>query len=204
MEKFIDREQEMETLQNEYERKGSTLVILYGRRRAGKTTLISKFIKDKNALFFLASEESETQNRSAFKEKAADFIGSSLLHEANVSTWDAIFKAIMEHSFDSKPIIVIDEFQYIGKSNPAFPSVFQRIWEEQLKNRPVMVILCGSLISMMESQTLAYSRPLYGRRTAQIRLGQITFRCYGEFFPDRSRKELIEMYAITGGVPKYV
>ena len=204
MERFIDREQEMETLQSEYERKGSSLVILYGRRRAGKTTLISEFIKDKNALFFLASEESEPQNRNAFKEKAADFIGSSLLHEVNVSTWDSIFKAIMEHSFDSKPIIVIDEFQYIGKSNPSFPSVFQRIWEEQLKSRSVMVILCGSLISMMESQTLAYNSPLYGRRTAQIRLGQIPFRCYGEFFPDRSRKELIEMYAITGGVPKYV
>ncbi len=204
LERFIDREQEMETLQSEYERKGSSLVILYGRRRAGKTTLISEFIKDKNALFFLASEESESQNRNAFKEKAADFIGSSLLHEASVSTWDAIFKAIMEHSFETKPIIVIDEFQYIGKSNPAFPSVFQRIWEEQLRNRAVMVILCGSLVSMMESQTLAYNSPLYGRRTAQIRLGQIPFRYYGKFFPDRSRKELIEMYAITGGVPKYV
>ena len=66
-----------------------------------------------------------------------------------------------------------------------------------------MVILCGSLISMMESQTLAYHSPLYGRRTAQIRLGQIPFRYYKEFFPDRTRKELIEMYAITGGVPKY-
>ncbi len=204
MERFIDREQELETLQNEYERQGSSLVILYGRRRAGKTTLISEFIKDKNALFFLASEESETQNRNAFKDKAADFIGSALLREAGVSSWDAIFAAIMERSFESKPIIVIDEFQYIGKSNPAFPSVFQRIWEEQLKNKSVMVILCGSLVSMMESQTLAYDSPLYGRRTAQIRLGQIPFRCYGEFFPGRSRKELIEMYAITGGVPKYV
>jgi len=204
MERFIDREQEMETLQSEYERKGSSLVILYGRRRAGKTTLISEFIRDKKALFFLASEESEAQNRNAFKEKAADFIGSSLLREANVSTWDAIFRAIMEHSFDSKPIVVIDEFQYIGKSNPAFPSVFQRIWEEQLKDRSVMVILCGSLISMMESQTLAYNSPLYGRRTAQIRLGQIPFRHYGEFFPGRRRKELIEMYAVTGGVPKYI
>ena len=204
MEKFIDREQEMETLQSEYERRGSSLVVLYGRRRAGKTTLISEFIRDKNALFFLASEESETQNRNAFREKAADFIDSTLLHEASVSSWDAIFKAIMEHSFDRKPVIVIDEFQYIGKSNPAFPSVFQRIWEEQLKNRPVMVILCGSLISMMESQTLAYNSPLYGRRTAQIRLGQIPFRYYGEFFPNRSRKELIEMYAVTGGVPKYI
>ncbi len=203
MERFIDREQEMETLQSEYERKGSSLVILYGRRRTGKTTLISEFIKDKNALFFLASEESEAQNRNAFKEKAADFIGSSLLHEASISTWDAIFTAIMDHPFESKPIIVIDEFQYIGKSNPAFPSVFQRIWEEQLKNQSVMVILCGSLISMMESQTLAYHSPLYGRRTAQIRLGQIPFRYYGEFFPCRTRKELIEMYAITGGVPKY-
>ena len=204
LEKFIDREQELDTLQDEYERRGSSLVILYGRRRAGKTTLITEFIRDKNALFFLASEESEAQNRSAFKEKAADFIDSALLREAGVSNWDTIFAAIMEHSFDSKPVIVIDEFQYIGKSNPAFPSVFQRIWEEQLKNKSVMVILCGSLISMMESQTLSYNSPLYGRRTAQIRLGQIPFRYYGEFFPGRSRKELIEMYAITGGVPKYI
>ena len=204
MERFIDREQEMDTLQSEYERKGSSLVILYGRRRAGKTTLISEFIKDKSALFFLASEESEAQNRNAFKEKAADFIDSALLHEASVATWDAIFAAIMERSFESKPVIVIDEFQYIGKSNLAFPSVFQRIWEEQLKDRSVMVILCGSLISMMESQTLAYNSPLYGRRTAQIRLGQIPFRYYGEVFPGRSRKELIEMYAVTGGVPKYI
>lgn len=204
MEKFIDREQELDTLQSEYERRGSSLVILYGRRRAGKTTLITEFIRDKNALFFLASEESEVQNRNAFKEKAAEFINSDLLREASVSSWDAIFKTILERSFESKPIIVIDEFQYIGKSNPAFPSVFQRIWEEQLKNKSVMVILCGSLISMMESQTLSYDSPLYGRRTAQIRLGQIPFRCYGEFFPGKSRRELIEMYAITGGVPKYI
>ena len=101
-------------------------------------------------------------------------------------------------------MIVIDEFQYIGKANPAFPSVFQRIWEEYLKNRQIMVILCGSLISMMESQTLDYSSPLYGRRTAQIRLKQIPFRYYREFFPGKTRRELIEMYAVTGGVPKYM
>lgn len=98
----------------------------------------------------------------------------------------------------------MDEFQYIGKANPAFPSIFQRIWEEILKNKPVMVILCGSLISMMESQTLAYGSPLYGRRTAQIRLKQIPFTCYHEFFPGKNRRELIEMYSVTGGVPKYI
>ena len=204
MSKFIDREAEMKTLEQEYKREGSSLVILYGRRRVGKTTLISEFIKNKNAMFFLASEESEVQNRNAFKEKAAAFIKSDLLMDASVSSWDTIFKAIMDTSFDTKPVIVIDEFRYIGKSNPAFPSVFQRIWEEILKNKSVMVILCGSLISMMESQTLNYDSPLYGRRTAQIKLKQIPFRYYKQFFPKKDENALIEMYSVTGGVPKYI
>lgn len=204
MNHFVDREEELETLQNEYRRGGSALVILYGRRRVGKTTLISEFIKDKKALFFLASEESETQNRNAFREKAAEFLDSDLLRSADIKNWDALFKAIVDADFEQKPVIVLDEFQYLGKANPAFPSVFQRIWEEVLKERSVMLILCGSLISMMESQTLAYGSPLYGRRTAQIRLKQIPFAYYHEFFPGKSRKELIEMYAVTGGVPKYI
>ena len=91
MKQFVDRELEMETLQNEYERDGSALVVLYGRRRVGKTTLISEFIKDKKALFFLASEESEAQNRNAFKEKVADFIDSDLLRSAEIKSWDVLF-----------------------------------------------------------------------------------------------------------------
>lgn len=204
MRRFVDREQEMATLQSEYDRDGSALVVLYGRRRVGKTTLISEFVKNKKALFFLASEESESQNRLAFQEKAADFLNSDLLKNVEVKSWDVLFRAIIDTHFDSKPVIVLDEFQYLGKSNPAFPSVFQRIWEEILKDRQVMVILCGSLISMMQSQTLAYDSPLYGRRTAQIRLMQIPFAYYHQFFPDKSRKDLIEMYAVTGGVPKYI
>lgn len=135
---FVDRQQEMETLQSEYERNGSALVVLYGRRRVGKTTLISEFIRDKNALFFLASEESEAQNRAAFKEKAAEFIDSDLLRNADVKSWDVIFKAIVDAKYDSKPVIVLDEFQYLGKAEPAFPSIFQRIWEEILKKQSVM------------------------------------------------------------------
>lgn len=204
MKHFVDREQEMNTLKREYERDGSSLVVLYGRRRVGKTTLISEFIKDKKALFFLASEESESQNRLAFQVKCAEFLNSDLLQNVEVKNWDVLFKAIMDTPFDTKPVIVLDEFQYLGKANPAFPSIFQRIWEEILKDRSVMVILCGSLISMMQSQTLAYGSPLYGRRTAQIRLKQIPFGYYHEFFPDKGRKELIEMYAVTGGVPKYI
>ena len=204
MKRFIDRIEEMETLEQEYAKEGSSLVIVYGRRRVGKTTLISEFIKDKNTLFFLASEESEVQNRNAFKEKVADFTDNTLLKDVQVSNWDMLFKVLVDTKYDSKPIIVIDEFQYIGKTNPAFPSVFQRIWEELLKNQSIMVILCGSLISMMVSQTLAYNSPLYGRRTAQICLKQIPFKYYREFFPNKTEQECIEMYSVTGGVPKYI
>lgn len=205
MKKFIDRQDEIDFLEKEYKRDGSALVILYGRRRVGKTALTNKFIEDKQAVYFLATEENETQNRVAFKNIVAEQTGNELLMNANVDSWDMIFKVWMDTAVSGeKKLMIIDEFQYLGKANHAFPSVFQKIWDTILKDRNVMVVLCGSLISMMESQTLAYSSPLYGRRTGQIKLKQIPFRHYQEFFPDKSEKELIEYYAITGGVPKYI
>ncbi|MDE7132159.1 MAG: ATP-binding protein [Lachnospiraceae bacterium] len=205
MKKFIDRYDEIDFLEKEYKRDGSALVILYGRRRVGKTALTNKFIEDKQAVYFLATEENETQNRAAFKTIVAEQTGNELLMSANVDSWDMIFKVWMDTAVSGeKKLMIIDEFQYLGKTNHAFPSVFQKIWDTILKDRNVMVVLCGSLISMMESQTLAYSSPLYGRRTGQIKLKQIPFRHYQEFFPDKSGKELIEYYAITGGVPKYI
>ncbi len=204
MKNFIDREQEMQFLNDEYNRKGSSLVILYGRRRVGKTELSSAFMKDKNALYFLVTEESELQNRNAFKDVAANFCDNDLLKNAKVDNWEILFKTLLEKAQNEKLLLIIDEFQYLGKSNPAFPSIFQKIWDTILKDDNIMVILCGSLISMMESQTLNYTSPLYGRRTGQIKLKQIPFLYYQEFFPNKSHKELIEYYSVTGGVPKYI
>lgn len=204
MEQFIDRISEMSILKKEYEKKGSSLVVVYGRRRVGKTTLLTEFLKGKLALYFLATQESEALNRKALQEKVADFTGNDLLREVNVDKWDTLFKTIVTTKFDEKPILVIDEFQYLGKTNTAFPSVFQRIWDEILKDSKIMVILCGSLISMMVSQTLSYDSPLYGRRTAQIRLKQIPFEYYKDFYKEQSFSEVLEKYAVTGGVPKYI
>ena len=204
MKKFINRYEELSFLEKEYNREGSSLVVLYGRRRVGKTALTAEFIKAKDAIYFLATEENETQNRNAFKNIVAEQTGNELLMSANVDKWDMIFRVWLDTASDEKKLMVIDEFQYLGKANDAFPSIFQRIWDTILNDKNVMVILCGSHISMMESQTLMYSSPLYGRRTGQIRLKQIPFRHYNEFLPDKSEKELIEYYAITGGVPKYI
>jgi len=204
MKTFINREKELNFLEKEYNREGASLIVLYGRRRVGKTELTTEFMKNKASVYFLASEENETQNRIAFKNIVAEYTSNELLMNANVDNWDLIFKVWLDVAYDGKKLMVIDEFQYLGKANNAFPSIFQRIWDTMLKDRNVMVILCGSHISMMESQTLNYSSPLYGRRTGQIKLKQIPFQYYHEFFPDKTEKELIEYYAVTGGVPKYI
>ncbi len=204
MKQFVDRELEMRTLEREYAKKEASLVIVYGRRRVGKTTLLNEFAKDKKTIYFLATQESESINRDLFREKAAEFTQNEVLMNAVVDRWDTIFKAIVSAGGQDRIVVVLDEFQYLGRTNPAFPSIFQRVWDEVLKESNIMVILCGSLISMMVSQTLSYQSPLYGRRTAQIRLKQIPFRYYHVFFDGLSFQEQVERYAVTGGVPKYI
>ncbi|MDR1933212.1 MAG: ATP-binding protein [Spirochaetales bacterium] len=204
MPEFIDREEEIAALETEYARSGSSLVVIYGRRRIGKTSLIQHFLKEKPAVYFLATEENEDQNRSAFRLMIAAFTNNELLGSSAVEEWRLIFEALCAFPTKKKKVLVIDEFQYLGKANPAFPSVLQKIWDTALKDQGLMLILCGSLISMMVSQTLAYESPLYGRRTAQIRLKQISFRYYSKFFTGAQKETLIPFYAVTGGVPKYI
>ena len=205
MEKFVDRKNEIDFLNQEYAKKESSLIILYGRRRIGKTSLIKEFGKNKNMIYFLATEESEAQNREILKNIVASNLKNDLLNSMKVDNWEILFKTIISDKSEDKKIIVLDEFQYLGKANPSFPSIFQKIWDQILKDENVMVILCGSLINMMESQTLNYTSPLYGRRTGQIKLKQIPFENYSEFFKKKMKeKELIEKYAVTGGIPKYI
>ena len=204
MQEFINRTKELESLEKQYNSNQSSLVVVYGRRRVGKTALITKFLENhKNSLYFLATEESETQNLNYFKIQVAEFTGNELLKSAAVD-WYTVFKTLVEYKTETKKIIVLDEFQYIGKSNAAFPSIMQKVWDTLLKNANIMLILCGSLVSLMKSQTLDYSSPLYGRRTGQIKLKQIPFCYYHDFFKGRSNNDLLPFYAVTGGIPKYI
>lgn len=203
---FVDREAELQALEREYAREGSSFVVVYGRRRVGKTELISRFIRNRRSLYYLATEEPELQNLESFQSVAADFLQSDLLRAARLSRWEDVFREIARACgpTDERAVIVIDEFQYLGRANPAYPSIFQRIWDTMLKDANVMLVLCGSLISLMRDQVLSEESPLYGRRTAQIRMRQIPFSHYQEFLPGRSTRELVERYAVTGGVPKYI
>ncbi|HBL40915.1 MAG TPA: ATPase [Ruminococcaceae bacterium] len=202
---FVDRIEELKTLEQEYTRKAAAFVIIYGRRRVGKTALINEFLSRHSGcnVYFLATQESEEQNRRAFRNQVAELIGNELLKSADAD-WLTVFKLLTGYRTEERKIIVLDEFQYIGHSAPAFPSVMQKVWDTVLKDANIMLILCGSLVTLMQQQTLDYSSPLYGRRTAQIKLKQIRYPYYKDFFYGKSEKDLIPFYAVTGGVPKYI
>lgn len=202
MNEFIDRKEELKTLNDEYKRNDSSFVVVYGRRRVGKTRLITHFIKDKPSLYFLATEESDVENRNNFKNAVGEYLNNDLLLNSNNISWELIFKELIKDN--KKMILVIDEFQYLGKSNKAFPSIMMKIWDTLLKDSKIMLIICGSLISMMKDQVLNYNAPLYGRRTAQINLKQVKFEYYKDFNKDLTINEQILYYALTGGVPKYI
>lgn len=200
--KFIGRQRELEALETEYRKEGG-FAVLYGRRRVGKTTLIKEFIKDKPAFYFLATEEVETQSMKRLAGVVARVTQNPMLQRVAFSDWLDLFRLIAEYRPEQKKVLVIDEFPYLVKSNQAFPSILQNAWDEILKDSNVMLILCGSLIGMMQKHALSYDSPLYGRRTAQIRLAPLPFTdvyaAQGLAF-----EKAVEQYAITGGVPKYL
>ena len=199
---FIGRESELQALHDEYQ-KDSSFVVVYGRRRVGKTTLIKEFIKDKEAFYFLATQETESQSMKRLAGVIARKTKNKLLEKVVFTDWMDLFQMMVEDRPTEKTVIVIDEFPYLVKTNGAFPSILQDIWDEYLKDRKVMLILCGSLIGMMKKYALAYSSPLYGRCTAQIRLMPLSFM---EVYraQDSPFTEALERYAVTGGVPKYL
>ncbi|HAN09188.1 MAG TPA: ATPase [Clostridiales bacterium] len=201
---FLGREEELRFLEEEYSKKRSSFIVVYGRRRVGKTTLIKEFIKNKKSLYFLASEEIENENKKGLMEKASIMTGQEYLKNAKFDKWDDIFDIIVKYNKEEKKVIVIDEFQYLVNSNRAYSSILQRIWDEKLKDENVMLIICGSYISMMIRETLSYGSPLYGRRTGQINLKPLKFRDTMSFYTSNSNEDLINFYSVTGGVPKYI
>ena len=199
---FIGRQAELDTLQKEYER-DSGFVVIYGRRRVGKTTLIKEFLKGKNAFYFLATKEIESQSRKRFANVIARTTNNPVIGKAAFSDWLDLFSLIADWKPEEKKVLVIDEFPYLVKTNEAFVSVLQNAWDEILRGRNVTLILCGSLISMMKKHALSYDSPIYGRRTAQIRLMPLSFT---DVFDTQSCSfsDAVEQFSVTGGVPKYL
>ena len=203
--KFANREKELATLESEYKSDRFSFTVIYGRRRVGKTRLIREFIRDKHSLYFLADTGTENLNMERFRNIAAELLNDQLLKQIDFSDWQSLVKYVVTHTGkEKKLIIVIDEFQYLVKINPAIPSVFQSVVDEILQRENCMLILCGSIISLMYKATLGYDSPLYGRRTSQIKLQALSFDDFQLLFKKVSQVRCLEFYGMLSGIPKYI
>ena len=199
---FIDRAAELKLLEEEFKAKAS-LIVIYGRRRVGKTELVNKFISNKPNIYFLADERSDMGNLKEMQGIMADYINEPLFSKAAITSWTELFDEFMQR-VKGKTVIVIDEFPYLIRGNKAIPSIFQKIWDLNLAKKEIFLVILGSSISMMEKHALDYKSPLYGRRTAQLKILPLKFRHLKEFFPKKEMQELIKIYAVTDGIPLYI
>jgi len=213
MMRFVGRKRELQILENFYQTAGGGLLILYGRRRIGKTRLLGEFLKqheDSPTFFWVATTHNE-----AFQLR--DFSQAIMRHDPRMSgpptedftfpSWeDALHHlAVVVALSDRSHLVVLDEFTYLLRNEPAIGSVFQKVWDHRLSQIPQLrLILTGSLIGMMAREVFAYQAPLYGRATAQIRLRPLPYAAVQELFPERSADERVAIYGVTGGVPAYL
>jgi len=201
---FVNREKELQLLEDEYKSSEFRFTILYGRRRVGKTTLLKEYITSKPHIYFLVTLEALPIVLKRFQNLVADFLEDEFFRGLEVKSFEQIFTYLAKQNISQKIIVVIDEFQYLGKLDGSIPSQFQYIVDEVLKSKKIHLVLCGSIISMMYEQTLSYSSPLYGRRTSSIKLDALGFEYLSDFFPHKNEIELIELYSVLYGVPKYL
>lgn len=208
MNKFINRHSELKILEKLYKSDSGmgNLVVLYGRRRLGKTALIKEFIRNKKSAYYMADRAAEKSQMSSFLITLSESLSESTLASASYSSWYDIFAAFDRlRKKGEKFILVIDEYQYLCQTQPAFSSFVQKWWDEHWQNQNIILILCGSVTSMMYRETLSASAPLYGRASASILLKPIQFGFLNEFFAKgRDTVGLVEFYSLCGGVPRYV
>ena len=201
---FIGRESELQFLNDAYESDKAEFIVLYGRRRVGKTELLNEFCKDKDAIFYTCREYTDTVQLKSFTEKVKTYNIPALDFVDSFSSWEHAFSSVMMLPTDKKKLLIIDEFPYACKANESIPSVLQVLWDEKLRHENVMIVLCGSAMSFIERDLLSEKNPLYGRTTGIYKLKPLPFCDAQKFFPDYSTEDKIIAYAILGGIPHYL
>lgn len=198
---FYGRKEELMVLEEEY-KKDYSFVSIYGTRRIGKTSLISKFIDDKNHIMFQAKEISDKDNLKSFSEKISEYARRN--DEYTYSSWEKAFDAIISLFDNKKGIIVIDEYPYLVKSNPGITSIFQDIYDNKIKKNKIMLVLSGSNISFMENELNSKQSPLYKRITLRLKINKLPFDEAKLFLKKYNNEDKTKFLCMFGEYPYYL
>jgi hypothetical protein len=196
--RFVDREDELETLQTAFQSDSAELHVIYGRRRLGKSALVREATADlDDAVYWQATEETPEVQLADFVTTASETF--PLLEDIQ-RDWEALLRTLGRQD----AVVVLDEFPYLVQSDEALPSKIQRVWDTQLEDTGMTLVLVGSSISVMEEKVLGGGSPLYGRRTAAIDLPPLSIDDARQFYPGGDADTTIQSWAVFGGTPYYL
>ena len=198
MERFVDRGVEFEQLTDCYESDTADFVVIYGRRRLGKSELVRQSIANRDDAVYYQAVESTAQNQL---EQFTDAATAQFPSLRNVRRdWEALLETLGEQD----AVVVIDEFPFLIEEDESLPSRIQRVWDTTLQETGMTLVLVGSSISVMEDKVLSGSAPLYGRRTETIDLKPLSVSDARQFFPGYDPETTIAAWSIYGGTPHYL
>jgi AAA+ ATPase superfamily predicted ATPase len=203
---FVGRERELAVLQNEWESGQAKMLILYGRRRVGKTRLITHWIKRANsrALYWVAEPTSPVDQLRSFSQALFGFESSSPMPEDfSYGSWGQAFEQAARMAKYERFALVLDEFTYLIALEQGIAGILQNAWDHHLKDSNIFLIISGSHVGMMERGVLSYQAPLYGRATSKLYLQPLPFKATKGMFKNYKADERVALYAIFGGVPAY-
>lgn len=201
--RFLNRIDDLAALDDQWRAQEGRLFVLWGRRRVGKTELLSKFIEDKRSLYFEATDSTERSQLHRFSEELALSSGNALLAQQPVTTWSAALAAIAQFaSTGERTAIVLDEFQYLALQQPELATLLNTWWRTTGRHLPIVLILAGSALSFFRTEVLGGQ--MYGRRDGQLALAPFDHTAAALFTPKYSAQDKVRAYAVCGGMPYYL
>lgn len=205
---FVGREMELGLLDDLYERVGAQFLILYGRRRIGKTRLLNHWVTSipTRYLYWGATQTSSTNQLRKFSQAIWQFIHPDATADPAFSygSWEAAFVEIERLAAQERFVLILDEFTYVMQANSEVPSTLQHAWDHRLKNSQLFIVLSGSLAGVIQRAALDYQSPLYGRATARLKLQELPFGALADMLPNYQADQRVAVYTVTGGVPAYI
>lgn len=205
---FIGRSTEIGSLDSLWRRDKAEFLIVYGRRRVGKTRLLTHWLGQQlsdQAFYWVAQPSSPVEQLRSFSQALYrfDFPDGTLSPTFTYDSWEQALEQVARISEKRRLAIVIDEFTYLLSRTPELAGLFQNVWDHLLKQSNLFLILCGSHLGMMRKHVLSYQAPLYGRASAQFHIQPLPFGLTKPYFPTYTAAERVAIYSMFGGVPAY-
>lgn len=204
---FVGRDRELEVLDNLWESPRATLLILYGRRRVGKTRLLTHWLQQRirRGFYWVAEPSSSLSQLRSFSQALMRFMDdeADIPPEFTFSTWELAFRQLALYAQQERTVLFLDEVTYLIDVDPNFVGILQKVWDRWLSNSKIMLALAGSQMGLMRRHLLDYDAPLHGRATTQMQLLPLPYGATQNYFPEYNAIDRVNLYSMWGGVPAY-